>query len=102
MFEDTFLFALPIPVFAVGALVVLFLALAESDAQLGAALVPVQVQGNQRVALAFHGPGQAIQLMAVQQELARSRRVSRRPPRTSWKLAARRRSSASRTSRRGG
>src|SRR5262245_25001871 len=51
--HDTRLVALPVPVLLGGALVVLLLALGEADLQLGAPVLPVQVERHQRVALAF-------------------------------------------------
>ena len=66
MFEDSLFLALPVAVLAVGALVVLFLAFPEAYAEFRAPFVPVQVQGNERIALTFDGPGQAIQLVTMQ------------------------------------
>ena len=70
MLKDAFLLALPVAVLAVGALVVLLFALAEAEGQFGAALVPVQVQWHERIALAFDGTGQAIELVPMHQQLA--------------------------------
>ena len=65
MFENTLFLALPVPVLPVGTLVVLFLAPAEPQAQLCAPFVPVQVERNQRVALALDGARESIQFVAV-------------------------------------
>ena len=55
MFKDSFLLPLPVAILTIGALVVLLLAFAQSHAQLGPALVPVQVEWHERIALAFDG-----------------------------------------------
>ena len=67
MFKNAFFLALPVAILTVSALVVLLLALAEAKRQFCAALVPVQVQWHERVALAFDGTGQAIDLVPVHQ-----------------------------------
>src|ERR1700754_2317551 len=51
--QDPRLVAVPVALFLGRALVVLFLALGEADLELRAALVPVQVERHQGVALAF-------------------------------------------------
>ena len=75
MFEYSFFLALPVAVLAIRTFVVLLLALAEPDAQLRSTLVPVQVEGHERVAFALDGAGQAVEFVAVQQELAGAGRL---------------------------
>jgi hypothetical protein len=54
---------------------VLFLALGEPDLKLGAAILPVQFQRHDGVALALGSADQAIELISMQQQFARSDRV---------------------------
>ena len=49
--------SLPVLLFLVRTFVVLFLAFAQSNLKFGATLVPMQVQRDERVALAFHSAG---------------------------------------------
>ena len=59
------------------ALVVLLLAPGETDFDLDAAVLVMQVERGQRVSGAFHLADEAVDLLAVEQELARARRVRR-------------------------
>ena len=76
MLQDPFFLPLPVTVFSVRPFVVLLLAFAESDREFRTALVPVQVQGDQGIALAFDGPCQPVQLMAMHEQLASPSRIS--------------------------
>ncbi len=57
------------------ALVVRLFTLGEADFQLGAAMLPVELQRDEGVALALGGADQLVQFLAVQQQLAGARRV---------------------------
>ena len=67
IFENPLVLTLPVPVFVGGAFVGVLLALRKAYLDLGAAFVPVQIKRYQRVSLALDVPGQAIQLIPVQQ-----------------------------------
>src|SRR5262249_54149972 len=69
------LVALPIALLFRGALVVLLLALGNTDLQFGAAVFPVQLERHERVALALHGGRESAQLFRIQQQFARADRV---------------------------
>src|SRR3984893_9347596 len=66
--HDPCLVALPVAVFVHRPLVVLFLSLGETNGQLGAAVFPVQLQGDQGVTLALYRSYEARQLTRVEQE----------------------------------
>ena len=74
-FQYSLFLSLPIPIFIASALVVLFLAFCQTDFELGAAFVPMQIQWYERKALAFHGANQTIELLAVHQQFAVPGRV---------------------------
>src|SRR5262245_31346772 len=65
--QDARLVAIPVALLLGGALVVLLLALGESDLELGAAILPVQVERHQRVALALDAADESRQLRFVEQ-----------------------------------
>ena len=77
MLKDTLFLALPVAVFAVGALVVLLLAPGESDGEFRPPAGPVQVQRDEGVALALDGRDKAGDLVAMEQQLAGPGRVPR-------------------------
>src|SRR5881394_350932 len=72
--------AVPVAVFLARALVVLLLAFREPERELRAALAPIQLERDERVALALDEPREAIDLAPVHQQLAnaRGRRAQRR------------------------
>jgi len=63
--EDSGFLSLPVLIFLVGALVVLFLALGQTDVQLGAALVPMKVERNERIAFALNCASEPIEFPTV-------------------------------------
>src|SRR5688572_5884760 len=75
VFHQAGLLPLPVAVLLGRALVVLLLSLGQSDAQLGAAVLPVQLQRHERVAATLDRADQPVQLRAAAQELARAGRV---------------------------
>ena len=66
MFEYSGFLTLPVPVFVGCSFVVLFLALCNADAQLGATFVPMQVEWHECHSFALDGANQSIQLLTVQ------------------------------------
>src|SRR5579863_8415695 len=67
--------ALPVAFLLGRALVVLLLALGEADLQLGAAVLPVQLQRHDGVSAPLGGADQAVELAPVQQQFARAHRI---------------------------
>src|SRR5690606_9990766 len=65
----------PVALLHARALVVRLLALREPDLELRAAARPVHVERHDRVALALDRADQAVELVPLQQQLARARRV---------------------------
>ena len=59
--------ALPVLILAVGALVILLLALTEAKPELGPAFAPVERQRDKGVAFAVHGTAKAVYFLPVQQ-----------------------------------
>ena len=74
-FKNTSLLALPVAILVCGSLVVLLLAFGETHFELGATLVPVQVERYQCKSLALNGADQPVEFLTVQQQLAASSRV---------------------------
>ncbi|CAM2159518.1 hypothetical protein PT2222_50356 [Paraburkholderia tropica] len=69
------LFALPVALLLGFALVVLLLALCKADFALHAAALVVEIQGHEREAALLDLPDQLVDLVAVQQQLARARGI---------------------------
>ena len=61
---------LPVLVFLVRTLVVLFFTLAEAHIKFRSAFVPMQVQWNKRKALALDGAGQAVEFVTIQEQFS--------------------------------
>gem|GEM_PF-4539 len=74
-FEDALLLALPVAFFFGGTFVLLALALGESDFELRPAAGPVQAQWNHGKSAPLHGAHQAVDLLAVQEQLAATNRI---------------------------
>ena len=73
--HNALLVALPVPGFLGGAFVVGFFAFAEADLQLRPAAFPIHCQGDQSIAFTLYRTDKFAQFTAVQQQLARSRRI---------------------------
>ena len=71
MAHQALFLALPVPLFEAVALVVIGLALGESDFALDHVFVPVQRQGDAGVALGLYGAGDLVDFAAIEQQLAR-------------------------------
>src|SRR6478672_1010986 len=73
--HDPLLLAVPLAILDRRALVVLLLALRKADRQLDAALAVMEVDRRQRVAGALDFADQPVDLLAMQQQASRSRRI---------------------------
>src|SRR5690606_39649878 len=68
--QQAFLLPGPVALALVGTLVVQLLALGKADLQLGTPTLPVQIQGDERIAAPLGGTDEAIEFVTVQQQLA--------------------------------